>query len=111
MGYSLHIERPDNPISKEEWEVWVNDAPDFKLSREWRATNPRTGAVIAFPCDALGEWINPVDGCTVVFDYSRGRISVRADANAMDKAKQIAEALGARLIGDEGETYYPPTKE
>ncbi len=110
MGYSLFIGRPDNPISQEEWEAWINDAPDFTLSREWRGTNPKTGEVIAIPCDALGMWVRPDGDGAVAFDYSEGRITLRSDVNAMDKAKQIAEALGAQLTGEEGEIYFPPPK-
>jgi len=111
MGYSLHIERPESPISQEEWEIWVNNAPDFNLSREWKTTNSKTGSVIAIPCDALGEWVRPDGDGRVAFDYSNGRISFRADQAALHKAKQIAEELGARIVGDEGEIYHSPASK
>jgi hypothetical protein len=49
MGYSLHIERANKPISLTEWTAAVSKVPGVKLeSSDIQAQKPTTGAVISF---------------------------------------------------------------
>jgi hypothetical protein len=121
MAYEIHINRlgPDGhsvPVALSEWRAVVEQTPNVRLAGgDHEIANPKTGEVIRVAntggdAEVLlsggGQWRR-------VFRWSQiGNISFRApnDFNRSDceirrVAAQLARVLGARLIGDEGETY------
>lgn len=95
MGYELHITRAerwyeseDHPISEEEWESFARNDPSLVLD----------GTVYGHVC---------ADGETVSLRWSGGEILVKGvrGRKAAAGLVRMAEALGARLLGDDGEVY------
>lgn len=124
MAYELHIERAGKDISQEEWESAVRYTEGMRFSSgDAVAVNPTTGEeirILAGPnedADVLfetrgflgfgrkKEWIR-------VFRLSNGRISFKGTPSVESPkdpvhraAVLLASALGASIVGDEGETY------
>jgi len=116
MSYAIHIER-DQPISIDEWSAAVRARTDVRLSdAAVSAVNRQTGEVISvgrgpgaadvLVDDALVAWVP----CFTW--HQRGSISFRAPEDfdepggaVRSAAQSLAKALGARLVGDEGEEY------
>ena len=112
MPYNLHIERrtssgEDSPISREDWLSYLDRDPEFRQIDGVEGTNPKTGATIRVSGDLMAAW-TAVGEPGPPFNYFEGRISVpfrgRDDA-LIKKMKEVAAALGARVVGDEGEEY------
>ena len=102
MGYEIHITRAPHDyyenvghhISAAEWLAHVEADPELKL------------AGYNGPHFALwsGQSRNPEPW----FDWSRGNIHTKSpDPPTLEKALRIAEALRARVQGDDGEIYGP----
>ncbi|MFI0419498.1 hypothetical protein [Spongiactinospora sp. 9N601] len=87
MGYDLHITRAES------WED--SGAEDMLISEEeWRA----------FADAHIGE----LDAIAAGFFWFEGRVVVRgARREDADRLVGLAAALGARLVGDEGEVNEP----
>jgi len=121
MAYEIHISRlgadgRSVPIAPSEWGSAVERTPNVRLAGGApEIANPKTGEVVRTGntggdaevlLSGSGQWRR-------VFRWSqRGTISFRApdDFNRPDceirrVAAQLARTLGARLVGDEGETY------
>jgi hypothetical protein len=121
MAYEIHIERraPDGqslPIALSEWRTAVQQTQNVRMAEgDLEITNPKTGEMIRlrnaggdveafFP--ATAEWLR-------VFRWSpSGQISFAAPrdfelptSDVRCLAAELAHALGASLIGDEGEIY------
>jgi hypothetical protein len=121
MPYEIHIERrgPGDqilPIALSEWRRVVQETKNVRMAvGDLEISNPKTREIITlrnaggdaevfFPPKA--EWVR-------VFRWSpSGRISFRAPrdfdlpASSIRRlAAELAHALGASLIGDEGEIY------
>ena len=116
MGYSIHIEVPDDEIEEEEWTAAVDALPDVRLagSREDSVSNPATGERIGIPIrDFDAELYFPEDEqWHTVFFWSEGRASFRAPNDWLDPgchirsvARQLAQLVGGQLVGDEDERY------
>lgn len=112
MSYALHITRrhqegPANSISRGEWLEYLNHDPEFRQIDAVESINPKTGATIRIPGDALAEWIAQREpGPT--FNYFEGGITVGfrgKDHATLHKMKEVATALDAQVIGQEGEEY------
>lgn len=99
MGYDLHItraefwaENDDAYIDADEWARLVESDDELTL-------DPRNGphfAVWSGPSDSEGPW----------FTWFEGDIHSRfPDPPTLGKMLQIAERLGARVQGDDGEIY------
>jgi hypothetical protein len=122
MAYEIHIARRSSdgqvlPITLSEWCAAVEQTPDVRMTdRDYEVINPNTGKVIRlrnaggdaeafFP--QKGDWLR-------VFSWSpSGRVSFRAprdfhhpNSSTRRLAVELARALGASLVGDEGEIYH-----
>jgi len=116
MGYDVHITREDdgcesedNPISLDEWIEYVVGDPEMrrddvaKIELEGKQT-------LSYVSPGLSVWTtyskNKSGGNQAWFDYRHGAIVVKnPDDEILEKMKQIAAALNANVIGDEGELY------
>lgn len=121
MAYDLHMEKNNGqPISEAEWDVAVLSTPDVRKSTgAVTAVNPGTGERIEIQMQpgSVEVCIRPAAGLECewqpAFRYSRGRVSFAAtDALMQDPqdpvrraAITLSTAIGARIVGDEGEVY------
>jgi hypothetical protein len=111
MAYEIHVLRTTgttdhaSAISLEEWESLCANDPSLRLETEVIATNPKTGATITLSGLASAVWSSPQTQQEYRFDYRQGLISFVHSDEAIAKAKEIAQAFGARIEGDEGEAY------
>jgi len=120
MGYSLHIERerdefgdPDPPITLAEWKQAIETIPALRLATgPVVLRNPKTGNELTI--DTGGARAEAcLDGTSwvgVFFWYPSERVSFRAPSGprrdqVMQLARTLARALGAWIVGDEGEVY------
>lgn len=116
MGYDVHItrkrdwfEREQRGISLEEWASYIKSDPSMRLDGVARATAP-SGDVIEMISPGIAVWTaysGHEDGRIAWFDLSRsGNVSVKnPDPEILGKMWQIAQALNAKVQGDEGEIY------
>jgi hypothetical protein len=110
MPYELHITRADDwlesrtsPIPVEEWQALVDHHPDLHSQDHVVAINPMTQEELKVPL-ANGACLD-VNGGPLYFSCRDGRVSVGAIDELIPQVKNIADQLGARLFGDEGEEY------
>jgi hypothetical protein len=114
MGYSIHIER-DSPIALSHWRAAVQRTAGVRLANgDDEITNPKTGKTIRIR-NLGGDvemFFSGEDSRHRVFRWGEGRISFNAspdflepDSEVRRLAAELARALGASLVGDEGETY------
>jgi hypothetical protein len=116
MGYDVHITRADDwlnaeetPISLAEWQRCVDDDPDLRLDNRAVGTVGGQPAVV-YENDGLAVWTaysgHDPNGNMAWFDYREGRIVVKnPDDEILEKMKAIAARLGAKVLGDDGESY------
>lgn len=113
MGYGVHLRR-DRPITEAEWTGAVGTVDNVRLAQTkvLTVTNPVTGESISrdvgpFEAEAYvdGEWY-------LAFRYREGEAvtdATRGFDNHEDPLRTVmrglAAALGARIVGAEGETY------
>lgn len=105
MGYDLHITRAetwldasDAPISEAEWMSLVDSDPDLAVSREdWVERRLSDGSI---------ERVHPVlwKGCALWL-LDGEVVTKNPDDSLIAKLVEIAERLGARVLGDEDEEY------
>jgi hypothetical protein len=110
MGYDLHITRAklwfnseDDPITLDEWKAYVAGDPEMTLEGEieGRSSDSR----IAYKNSGLAVWTKDF-GRVGWFDHRKGKISVKnPDREVALKMLDVAKALNAGLVGDEGEDY------
>ena len=98
MGYDLHITRRENwfdtgsDITREEFLLLINQDPDFT----WPGENGENFA----------DWKNPLTGTSEWVCWSDGQIeSKNPNPELITKMIELAEALKARVQGDDGEFY------
>lgn len=112
MGYELHVRRfvdgdETDDVTEDEWFRFVDDALDFEF-RDDCTTAPSPGERVAVS-GSFGHWTGHPTATSVPFRWSRGEVHVSfADDHIVVGALRVAEALGARVIGDEGEHYTEP---
>lgn len=102
MGYDLHITRAhdwtgseEQPITANEWLAIIDADPELSL------------AGYNGPYFALWKGASSYDEAW--FDWEHGRIYTKnPDPPLIEKGIEIAEKLGARAVGDDGETYPGP---
>jgi hypothetical protein len=103
MGYDLHITRADvdwenedaNPITAEEWLNIV--AKDETLTVSWNDENELI----------VTEW-TPIENPNLgrQMDWHHGRVSTKyLPLPAYLKMLELAEQLGGRVLGDDGELF------
>jgi hypothetical protein len=116
VGYDIHITRASNwtesesaPIVLDEWLRYVADDPEMRLDN-FAEAEVGGGEVLRYENEGLAVWTSytgrGVSGRMGWFDHSRGRIVVKnPDDEILGKMRRVAAALGANVIGDEGERY------
>lgn len=108
MGYDLHIRRDDGEITPAE----VEALPEFRLQDGLTGTNPNTGAEMTVS-GPFAIWTDSEYPDGVPFMVGHGGLTVKYRAqNDIELALRIAERLGARVHGDDGEYYtdQPPKR-
>lgn len=105
MSYDLHITRAERwifseetPITEQEWNQYLISDPEF-IADEDESLNTSDTVTISFE-GGVALW--DYNGREAPFCYSKGRIYVsRAgnDINVVNKMKQIATALSAKVQG------------
>ena len=102
MGYDIHITRADDwtesdsagQITGDEWLAYVERDPELKL------------AGYNGPYFAL--WLGESQRLEPWFSWAHGEVMTKnPDSSLVTKAIAIAQALGARVQGDDGEIYLP----
>ena len=113
MGYALHIEREEvlDPVTGDEWVDYVRSDPEMELATGGRVdAKLPDGDVLSYTSEGLAIWIghprhDPI-GFRCLLDYRDGGIHIsNPDDETIDKMRQIAERLRAKVAGDEGEQY------
>lgn len=119
MGYDVHITRAEEwmdsssaPISLREWLDYVANDPEMRLDGHADATVGQ-GEILRYENDGLAVWTkysgHGADGNMAWFDFSDSHIVVKnPDEEIIDKMCHVAEALDARVQGDDGEFYPTP---
>jgi hypothetical protein len=108
MSHGVHMTRePDSVISEPDWFRLVETEPDLRRGADFtETTNPRTGEVIRIGSLNLVEWLGHPSGQMVPLNYSRGRVTaLNPDDATIERMRSLARELGARVVGDEGESY------
>ncbi len=123
MAYELHIEREEQDISLDEWLEALQSVPNVREKvGDTVAVNPRTGEEIRIgPNDGDAEalivrggffGIGRREEWITAFRFFEGKASFKATSD-LDSPKsslriaaaQLAAALNATIVGDEGEEY------
>lgn len=123
MGYDVHITRKAAwfdeadaaAITLQEWQDYVAADPEMRLDNYAEAPLP-DGGFIWTVGEGLCVWTaysgNGQHGNYAWFDWHEDRVVVKnPDAEILVKMKSIAQALAARVQGDEGEYYDTPEAE
>jgi hypothetical protein len=119
MSYDVHItsaeewsENETAPITLEEWVACAKSDPELRVDViDGRTESPLPdGRVVSFKVKGLVAWLGQADPHTrkvlAWFAWYSGNIDTRApDRATLRKMYEIAEALQARVQGDEGEIY------
>ena len=115
MGYDLHITRRsfwplrDNDITLDEWLAVVANDPEMRLDSFAEAPLP-DGQVLRTEDPTLAVWTahprHGVDGFMAWMWLSDGNIDAKnPDEEVRRKLWRLAQALNARVQGDDGEFY------
>ncbi len=115
MGYEVHITRKkewsdeDGPtISLDEWKAFVGSDPEMCL--DGFAEAQVDGGTLRVESEGLAVWTayseHGKNGNMAWFNFFEGDVSVKnPDPEILQKMWVIAEKLGAKVQGDEGEVY------
>ena len=114
MGYDLHITRAerwteseDSPIRADEWLAVVAADPDFELTGVASVDTPEGS--LRYENPGLVRWTGHPDQEEVWFDFRDGHVVVKnPDEATIARMIAVAGRLGARVLGDDGETYESP---
>jgi hypothetical protein len=115
MGYELHIHRSEdwldaseNPITLAEWAEYVERSPDLRMDNFAEAPLD-DGSVLRVEEEGIAVWTgHPTQPDDAWIGYEPGRVVVKSpDEPMVRRMYEVAEALGARLQGDDGEFYGP----
>jgi len=117
MGYDVHITRKtewsdkDGPrITEDEWQVYVASDPEMVVTGSAEHTTPN-GETIRITHPLLTEWRHHSSRTPVWFSYFEGNLCVKnPDDECLEKMRQVASRLQARVQGDEGEVYLSATE-
>jgi hypothetical protein len=116
MGYDVHITRkqdwsdPEGPlIPITEWIAVVRSEPDMRLDG-YAEARLADGSVLRTENEGLAVWTgysrSGKDGNFAWFDFHRGNIVVKnPDLEILRKMWALAQALSAKVQGDDGEVY------
>ena len=118
MGYDVHITRAQEwfeseraPITLEEWLACVREDPELRLEHAVRASTA-DGDALEVELPGLAAWTawsrHAEPDAVVHLWHSDGCIDCRGiDDEVTAKLYRIAQSLGARVVGDDGEEYGP----
>jgi hypothetical protein len=116
MGYDVYITRKENAcdqegpsISLEEWLAFVAHDPEMRVDGYAEAT-VGDGETLRIESPGLSAWLkysgHGKNGNMAWFYFDAGNISVKnPDAEILRKMGAIAQALSAKVQGDDGELY------
>ena len=110
MGYQAYISKEtelyandDGGITSDDWATVIRDDPELTVRESLEAINPAAGERISMPLKDTAIWA-PDTQDEILFSLTCGRIDLpHPEGRAADKAREIAEKLGATLFGEEGE--------
>ena len=117
MGYDIHITRAAEwteseaaPITLDEWKAYVETDPEMRMDNFAETTNTAGETPLRYENEGVAVWTaysgHEEGGNMGWFDYRDGRVVVKnPDDEILAKMKRIAEALGASVMGDDGESY------
>ena len=121
MGYELHIVRNDEwwdddaggGISFDEWSFLMDADDSMRMDGFAEVTSP-DGRRLRVESEGMAVWTgypaNIDGGNRAWFDFRDGRIVIKnPDQEILGKMLEIAGALNAKVVGDEGEQYNSPT--
>lgn len=115
MGYELRITRKENwfdegglEISLDEWTAYVRSDPEMRLDGFAETPTPDGGAARAVD-ESLAVWTahEEVDagGGPWMWRFEGNVVSKGVTLATIRKMWRIAQALDAKLVGDDGEEY------
>lgn len=113
MGYDVHITRKadwfdeEGPtISIDEWKAYIASDPEIRLDGFAEAV-VGGGAILRIEQDGLAVWTgySNKENSVWIGPSSEGISVKNPDVEILRKMFEIAQALNARVIGDEGEEY------
>ena len=114
MGYNLHITRQEHWAEDEntnlriplnEWLEYVKCDKELTLDPTAYSYAIKDSDEVFYP-PGFADWTGNKNIEGAWFDYKNGRIeSKNPEQETINKMKQIAKALNAKLMGDDGETY------
>lgn len=116
MGYDVHITRKEQwfdeegpTISLDEWKAFVRSDPEMRLDGFAEAIMG-DGSTLRVESEGMAVWTvysgNEKDGNMAWFSFFDGDVRVKnPDPEILRKMWTIAERLGAKVQGDEGEVY------
>jgi hypothetical protein len=116
MGYDVHITRKQNWSDKKgpeiplaEWIAVVQSDREMRLDG-YAETQVGDGKSLRIEKQGLSVWTaysrNDEDGNKAWFDFRLGNVVVKnPDAEILQKMWLLAQALSARVQGDDGEFY------
>ncbi len=112
MSYDLHITRnqphsdvPSRPIALDEWLEVVG--ADSSLAHEQPpAVTAPDGSLLQIDSPGAAVWSGHPDSAQVWFHHFGERVTARQpDLETRRKMFELAQALNARVLGDQGEEY------
>jgi prepilin-type processing-associated H-X9-DG protein len=116
MGYDVHITRKQNWSDKKgpeiplpEWIAVVQRDREMRLDGH-AETQVGDGKILRIEKEGLSVWMaysrHGEDGNMAWFDFRHGNVVVKnPDAEILQKMRSLAQALSARVQGDDGEFY------
>jgi len=118
VGYDIHITRKENwfdvegpTISFDDWTALVNSDPEMRLDGFAEAATG-AGQIVKIKGPSLSVWTayskNGKDGNQAWLWLGQGNVVTKnPDSEILRKMYVIAQSLGAKVQGDEGEIYAP----
>lgn len=93
-----------SPIGEGDWARLVGSDPDLEMTGVAEADT--SDGTLRYENRGLAVWRGHPSGEKVWFDFRRGRVVVKnPDEATIEKMLVVAQGLGARVVGDDGETY------
>ncbi len=121
MGYDFHIRRRrEELISEDDWRKAVEETRGVRLapSEIVEEKNPHTGERITYKGSSLDAevWDADEEKWVRTFRFREGKADFRGvewytNNPVARAARRLSKALGAKVVGDEGETYGKLTED
>lgn len=112
MGYDIHITRKahwfddEGPtISMEEWKAYIASDSELRLDG-YAQTTVGNGALLRVKNEGMAVWTAySKENTAWIWLDSSGIVTKNPDNEILRKMFQIAQVLGARVVGDDDEEY------